>query len=714
MQVPRYPSVCRSQMQSPLDDLNPEQRRAVTFDGPALMVAAGPGSGKTRVVTRRIAYRIQQRGVRSDRTLAVTFTNRAAREMSARVHHLIDHHTHVPIGTFHWMCAGILRRRIGVLGYRSDFRLLQPWEARKMLHTVVPAAQGKDGSLLTGLADAVSGLKSGIRLEALAERNSIPVERLRRIADDYQRALRAANALDLDDLPYLAAKILREQAHIRELCRTAVDELLVDEYQDTNGVQQELVELLAPVHGTVVVVGDEDQAIYGWRHADAGGFQRFRTAFPSTEVVTLERSYRHHKYVARAANALIAGDENRLKKSIRTDLPAGDLPVCFAAADERDEAEWIAGEIARLTSLGKLQWSDIAVLYRINAQSRALEDALVRHSIPYRVLSGRSFYAREHVQRVYAYLRLALDSHDDTAAEVLLQSVSSLGPGRMGELRQRAQAQNTALVDSLACAHEIPRFPQSLRSALKVTHDRISTVRALRKSSLGQVVDAAVRAAGCDLDAEGKLTESVVEDFAEVRAVARMHHARRGTLRSLLDGATVDDSSSDSSNSVRMMSLHSAKGLEYRAIFMTGVEEGLLPHARSLQRTAEVEEERRLCYVGMTRAKDILCLSYAQSRLFGGRGTTGQPSRFIQEIGLHNMAFKVTTAKRITPRLATTRTGDRVRHTRWGTGTVEVVEGTGRDTLTTILFDTGGRRRLQLCHAPLSIDGEGPPDVFTG
>ena len=216
------------------------------------------------------------------------------------------------------------------------------------------------------------------------------------------------------------------------------------------------------------------------------------------------------------------------------------------------------------------------------------------------------------------------------------------------------------------------------------------------------------------MEAVGMLTESVREDFAEVQAMAHVHQARRGTLRSLVDAMTLEDSAHEGAGGVDVMSLHTAKGLEYRVVFLAGMEEGLLPHTRSLQRPVDVEEERRLCYVGMTRAKELLYLSYAQARLFGGHGTTGQPSRFIQEIGLHNMVLKVTPANRIKPRLATTRTGDRVRHTRWGTGTVEGVEGAGRDTLATILFDTGGRRRLQLCHAPLSIDGESPSHVATG
>jgi DNA helicase-2/ATP-dependent DNA helicase PcrA len=612
------------------------------------------------------------------------------------------------------MCAGILRRRIGVLGYRPDFRLLRPWEARKLVQSVISDGRQGAGISLSSVVDAVSGLKSGVEVDRLAERAGMPAERLTRIAEEYQRALRRINALDLDDLPFLTSTILKEHPYIRELCRASIDEVLVDEYQDTNAVQQELVELLAPRNGTVVVVGDEDQSIYGWRHADARSFERFRKAFPDTEVVMLQRSYRHHKFVARAANALIASDKNRTKKAIHTELPAGNRPVCFVAADERDEAEWIADEVVRLGSGKQCAWDDIAVLYRINAQSRVLEDALVRRSVPYRVLSGRSFYTREHIQRVIAYLRLALDQDDDAAVELLVRSLSGVAAGRITELRAWAATREISLVATLANADRIPRFPQKIRFALTALARRINQVGAVRKGSLVKLVDEALKVAQIELEEEGLLTESVLEDFAELRAVTRAHGSGRGTLRSLTDSLALDESAHGSPTGVNLMSLHSAKGLEYRVVFMSGMEEGLLPHRRSLPQPEDIEEERRLCYVGMTRAKETLYLSYAQARLLGGRGATGQPSRFIQEIGLQNMALKLTTARILKPRLATTSAGDRVHHTRWGTGTVEQVEGSGPDTVTTILFDTGGRRRLQLCHAPLSLHQERTRDVSSG
>jgi DNA helicase II / ATP-dependent DNA helicase PcrA len=701
-------------MTVPLDDLNPEQRQAVLYDGPSLMVMAGPGSGKTRVVTRRIAYRILEGHTPPSRILAVTFTNRAAHEMSNRVQALVEGGPRVPIGTFHWMCAGILRRRIAVLGYRPDFRLLKPWEARKLLQSLLSEDRADSSASLSSLAEAVSGLKSGVDMERLVERSGIAAERLRHVAGAYARALRAHNALDLDDLPLLAAAVLREHPHLRGLCRAAIDELLVDEYQDTNAVQQELVELLAPQRGTVVVVGDEDQAIYGWRHADARGFQRFQQAFPAGEVVVLQRSYRHHKFVARAANELIARHPNRTQKAIHTELPAGERPVCFVAVDERDEAEWIADEIGRLAAAGKVAWEDIAILYRINAQSRALEEALIQRNIPYRVLSGHSFYARPHIQRVLAYLRLALDRDDDAAAALLVRTVPGMGAARIEELRNRATGDGISLVTALAAVDRMTTFPHKVRLALAALGTQISGVAAVRKGPLSSAVDAALEAAERGLDEEGLLTESVHEDFGELRSMTRAHQQGRGTLRTLTDRLALDVRENNVPHGVNLLSLHSAKGLEYRVVFLSGLEEGVLPHARSLPRAEDVEEERRLCYVGMTRAKEILYLSYAQARLLGGRATTGQPSRFIREIGLHNMALKVSTAKRVKPRLATAGAGDRVYHAHWGAGTVEQVDGTGLDMVTTVLFDTGGRRRLQLCHAPLTLHREGPADVAAG
>ena len=693
--------------------LNSEQAEAVRFTGPALLVAAGPGSGKTRVITYRIAYSILTRRIEPRRILAVSFTNRASREMAVRLKALLGPDVHVPVGTFHWMCAGILRRHIGVLGHRSDFRVLQPSEARKILHPLLPETKTA-GLPVATWADALSGLKSGLSVEQQAERSGIEPHVIAAVAETYARALRERNALDLDDLPCLALTVLREHPHVRQRCRSAVTELLVDEYQDTNRVQQELVELLAPAPGTVVVVGDEDQAIYGWRHADAGGFERFRRAFPHCETVTLEESYRHHKFVARAANALIAHNANRTAKEIKTHLPAGERTVCFVAADERDEADWIAQEAQRLASGADLSDSDIAVLYRVNAQSRILEDAFVRHSVPYRVLSGRSFYIRPHVQRVVAYLRLALDDGDDAAAGALVDSLPGIGVVRGSEVRDWAAARGESLLDACRMGGPDQRFPRRVREALQSVAADVEAVRARRSGPVVSTVAEAIRMAEQSLDAAGLLTDAVVDDLAELRSIAEIHAAARGTLRSLVESLAIDSPESAADDGVHLMSLHAAKGLEYRVVFLCGLEEGVLPHERASRRRDSIEEERRLCYVGMTRAMQRLYLSYAQMRLQSGQRSAGGPSRFIKEIGLQNMVVRVSSASQRKPRLSGVAVGERVRHIRWGSGTVELVQGTGHDTLITVAFDLVGRKRLQLCHAPLSHLAEGGHDVAAG
>lgn len=571
-----------------------------------------------------------------------------------------------------------------------------------------------DAMQISLVGAAISAMKSGIEVELAAARNSIDLDQLRSAAEAYQRALSSANALDLDDLPFLAVRLLREHLDIRLQCQAVIEELMIDEYQDTNPVQQELVGLLAPPGGTVTVVGDEDQSIYGWRHASADGFVRFQTAFPGTETVMLQQSYRHCKFVARAADALMSHGHNRTKKSITTELPAGERPVCFSALDARDEADWIARQIVRLTTSKKLKWDEIAVLYRINAQSRALEDAMVRSGIPYRVLTGRSFYARIHVQAVVAYLRLSIDPDDDIAAQRLLEAVSGVGPGRILGVRAWAELHGVHLVAALSAVNDIPRLPSRVRTSLKALEERLQGVGALRKGALLPVVAEAIRAAQRGLEAQGLFTESVREDFDELLSIARVHGAGRGTLRSLTDRFAFEEPAGDAVGEVHLISLHGAKGLEYRAVFVAGLEEGVLPHARSLQRSEDIEEERRLCYVGMTRARETLHLSYAQARLVGSHQTTGRPSRFIKEIGLQNMTLQTSSAKRLRPRFLEVGLGDRVHHTRWGPGTVRLVEGSGADTLVTVRFDVGRQRRVQLCRAPLSRLDERPLDVADG
>ncbi len=688
-------------------ELDPQQREAVYYSGNALEVLAGPGSGKTRVVTHRIARLVLEYRAPPDRIVALTFTNRAAAEMRSRVKELLGTDTLVSAGTFHWLCAGLLRRWGRSIGIRPNFSVLRTGEANRALAAVLAETGGSRGLPIATAALLMSACKSGLEIVDAAARYGVASDTARELLGTYDRSLRALNALDLDDLPYLALQVLRQHERVKLACVARIDELLVDEYQDTNLVQQDLVFLLAPPTGTTVVVGDEDQSIYGWRFADARGFSRFAQQFPERRIVTLERSYRHYKYVGRAANALIAHNTQRTAKRIRTSLPAGDRPVCFAAANEQDEAQWIAQRILQLTERGTVQPDNVAVLYRTNTQSRPIEDALVARGFPYRVLSGQSFYQRPHVQRVISLLRLAVEESDDVAMLNLLASVRGIGPQRLNELRDGAIDARVSLYKLVENRSEKNDVPARVASEVRALLDDISKVRNARKQSLLIVCSLAAESVLGTYDRNGLATDAVRDDLEELRSVAAGRMKARATLRSFTDAIAIEEPSHGSGSGTCLLSLHAAKGLEFEAVFITGLEEGLLPHTKSLHRGADVEEERRLCYVGITRAQRRLYLSYARQRSLAGSAVTGQPSRFLEEIGTNNMTLEASTARSARARLSSTYPGARVSHARWGSGTVTMVEGDAAGGLATIRFDSVGEKRLQLRHAPLRQITEG-------
>lgn len=686
-----------------LEGLNEQQVRVVTHEAGPLLVLAGPGSGKTRVLTRRLAYQVRHRALPSQRLLGITFTNRAAEEMKARVGTLLGHESPLQLGTFHWMCHAILRRHAHALGYRRDFRLLTQAESRQMLRQVATAAGWGHDRRLTDLAAAISARKNGASVQAAARAAAVPCDTLHEIADRYSRHLKARNAFDLDDLLCVTLDLLEHDSRVREICRQAHDEVLVDEYQDTNPVQHRIVRLLAPDGGTVVAVGDEDQSIYGWRQADVRAILGFADDFPRTQIVKLEESYRGTKHILRAASALVAHNRERLGKTVYTRNPAGHRPECFVAGDEIEEAEWIATEVKRLHARDGRPWSDFAALYRLNAQSRALEDALIRHGIPYHVFAGRRFYDRPEIRRPVAFLRLALDPGDDAAASYLLGSLPTIGPKRLSVVEKIAAQHSMSVVDALSLTATLAALPRPVRSRLESLAAQIGAVRAVRERSLEHVVDAAIRAAAEGI-AESAATESELaqENLEELRGVVRESESKRGTLRALVDRLTMQADHESRSSGMWLMSLHAAKGLEFPVVFLPGLEEGILPYRRALENEREIEEERRLCYVGMTRASERLHLSYAHSRMLRGQTQMGQPSRFVAEIGQANLVQRVSRQASAKPRLFEVRPGERVRHSRWKAGTVLQVEGHGRDTLVTIRFDEAGTQRLQLCYAPLT------------
>lgn len=692
-------------MNSVLADLNDRQALAVTHAEGPLLVAAGPGTGKTKVITHRLAARVLGDGVASERLLAITFTNRAAEEMKSRVRALIGGERAIRVGTFHWACHAILRRHGNTGGIPPSFRLLTPSEARVVIRSV---GEGLAAAERARLPAAISALKNGAAPDVAARRNRLEPGLIVEVSAAYRRRLDSIGALDLDDLLVRSVDLLTAYPEILQRCRGAHDEILIDEYQDTNPVQQALVQLLTPASRAVVAVGDEDQAIYGWRQADSLGFRRFLAAFPDAKVVRLERSYRSTKRILRAASSLIKNNPERVGIELKTLNDAGEKPTCFVADDERDEADWVATEIAAARDRG-LDLRQVAVLYRINAQSRVLEDALIRRGLPYRIVGSQRFYDRPAVQQVVAHLRLA-HGDDDHAAAFLARGVPGIGERRLERLRERARDERTSLVEALAGA--VPGVSQDGAGMLRAIVENVVALRAMRADSLVRVVDAAIARVSEQIqNGLGIEQESAADDLAELRSVV-VEMGPRTTLPDLLDRVSLAGDDTPATG-VPLMTLHASKGLEYDVVFLVGLEEGLLPHRRSLDREEDIQEERRLAYVGMTRARRTLHLSYAHSRLWGGVQSLGEPSRFVSEIGHRQLSQLLSARRRLKPRLASVTVGERVMHPRWQRGVVTKVEGTGRQTLATVRFESG-ERRLQLCHAPLTKLGSDQSDGLAG
>ncbi|HKE76535.1 MAG TPA: DNA helicase PcrA [Acidimicrobiales bacterium] len=629
-----------------LDGLNPVQSDAVTHaDGP-LLVVAGAGSGKTRVLTHRIAHLIRDEGVSPFEILAITFTNKAADEMKSRVAALVGPVAEkMWVSTFHSACVRILRRDADQLGFPRQFTIYDQADAVRLTGYVI-----RDLGLDTkrfpprSVHATISAAKNdGIDVEAYAQRAGNLFER--KIADvfrEYQDRLRRAGSMDFDDLLTQALRLMREHPAVLEHYQRRFKHILVDEYQDTNRVQNELVLLLAADHRNVCVVGDQDQSIYAFRGADMRNIVEFEDAFPDTTVVLLEQNYRSTQTILDAANAVIANNVGRKPKELWTDHGAGDPIVRYHADDEVDEAGWITREIARLHDTGEvegiggeaLRWGDIAVFYRTNAQSRVLEEQLMRADIPYKVVGGTRFYDRREIKDAVAYLRAVVNPVDEVSLKrIINEPKRGVGDTSIGK------------VDAYATAHNI-----SFIEALRRSEDAGVTGKAARgiEQFLGLLDDVADLAMGGPgpllqqlLERSGYLdqleTERTIESEGRLENLAELVGAAEEveTVDEFLEQISLvsdTDSLDDDTTSVVLMTLHSAKGLEFPVVFLIGLEDGVFPHLRSLTEPDQLEEERRLAYVGITRARRRLYLTHAWSRTLFGGTQYNPPSRFLDEI----------------------------------------------------------------------------------
>jgi DNA helicase-2/ATP-dependent DNA helicase PcrA len=737
--------------------LNTAQRTAVEHPGGPLLVLAGAGSGKTRVLTARIAHLIQACGVPPERIFAVTFTNKAAGEMRVRVATLLGADPRgLWIGTFHALSARLLRREAPALGFTHTFTIYDVDDTQGLIKRLLE--QGGH-SVRSYPPRAVHGVISAAknRLVGPAELRSAAESPLERVAADiYEHlgtALRLANAMDFDDLLLHPLALFREHPERLAGWQRRFHHVLVDEFQDTNRAQYLLVRQLAAEHRNLCVVGDDDQAIYGWRGADVRHMLAFERDFPGAAVIRLEENYRSTQVILDAANAVIAGNRERLGKTLFTVKRGGEPVVAFTAADERDEAEWLAREFASLASDGHADWSDCAVLYRTNAQSRPLEEALRMRGVPYRIVGAVSFYERREVKDLLAYLRLLANPADDEAfLRAVMAPRRGIGDASLAVVIQAAGRWGWPLLATAAAAGRLPELRPNVRDLLAAF---AGTVARLRENVGGAdpatALESIVAVTGYEqylaeegpegvdrLDNVRELIAGAAE-WAEVAQPSEDDQPEDSLIQRYLTQAALvtpaDEGDTGAGSRVTLMTVHTAKGLEWPVVALAGLEEGLFPLGRAAGEEGGLEEERRLCYVGLTRARERLYLSWARARYRYGRLELAEPSRFLDAVPRHALAERSTAARwglraqeRARPRRARAgavddfdfpaeelsqdapryAAGERVRHRKFGSGVVRAVTGRGRDLKVTVAFDDEeiGVKHLLAAYAGLERDWE--------
>jgi DNA helicase-2/ATP-dependent DNA helicase PcrA len=713
-----------------LEGLNAQQREAVLATEGAVLILAGAGSGKTRVITHRVAHLVLERGVPSENVLAVTFTNKAAGEMKARTEALLAGQTlRSWISTFHSLCVRILRREAGAAGLPRDFVI---YDEDDQLSAVREALRGLDLSEKLHpprrLLSRISAAKNAGRVPE-EDGADDAVDVYARVAARYRQTLTAANALDFDDLLLRTVALLGADPAVREAYQRRFRYILVDEYQDTNRVQYELVRHLAGREGNVTVVGDEDQSIYSWRGADIRNILDFEADFPGARILRLEENYRSSQAILDAASSLVAHNRQRKGKTLRATRTGGEPVHLHQAADEFEEAAWVVNRLAGQGGQGRA-----AILYRMNAQSRLLEEALMRRGLPYTVVGGVGFYERREVKDLLAYLRLVVNPADSMALRrVLNVPARGIGPRTIEEVERLAGERGASLWDALGLVEEERRLPARATLPLARFRELLEAIRAERealgvKALLQRLLQQSGYAAAlAEMDTHE--SQDRLENLAELLSAAAEYESREDapTASGFLDRVSLlsetDVAKGDAP--VVLMTLHSAKGLEFDWIFLAGLEEGLIPHARSLQSDAGLEEERRLCYVGMTRARARLFLTFAQSRQVFGQRKLSEPSRFLGEIPRERVtltsdsrsyepAYVPRRRSGESPRplpapaapanLTGLRAGARVRHPLFGVGTVLRADGAGDDLKLTVSFPGVGAKRLVARFAGLELE----------
>jgi DNA helicase II / ATP-dependent DNA helicase PcrA len=703
-----------------LADLNPAQREAVlATEGPVLVVA-GAGSGKTRVLTHRIAHLVSACGVKPQEVLAITFTNKAAGEMKERLEGLLgDIAPRMWVMTFHAACGRILRREAPRLGYRSNFTIYDQADQVRLVKLCLEELDRDPKRFVPrGIHAQISMAKNQLILpEAYKARvSSFYDQTVADVYELYQRRLINSNAVDFDDLLLLTVEVLERFPEARTRWQKAFRYVLVDEYQDTNHAQYRLLQLLAGEHKNVFAVGDPDQSVYAFRGADIRNILEFERDFGGAKLIALEQNYRSTNSILQAANKVISHNRERKPKNLWSELGDGEPVRVIEVEDEHAEARFVAAEVASLIDEGS-SGSEIAVFYRTNAQSRVLEDVLVRQEIPYQVIGGPKFYERAEIKDAIAYLQVIDNSFDAVSlSRIANRPRRGIGDASLARLQTYADAQGISLWEALERPEEAGCGGAPLRAIERFRTLMESSMAGALELSVPEVLERVLERSGYldALEAERTVeAQGRIENVLELVGVAREyqerseHPALSEFLQQLSLYSDQDDLSAERSL-VTLMTLHNAKGLEFRAVFLIGMEEGVFPHSRSLEEQG-LEEERRLAYVGLTRAKERLTLTHASSRsLWGSRGYN-LPSRFLDELPQDEIERErlrpsswsgygapTVSVRRDVPDLST---GDSVRHSTLGEGIVTRIEADG--TVTVRFAEDGVERRLMLDYAPL-------------
>ena len=633
-----------------LEGMNRQQEAAITAGAGPVLVLAGPGSGKTSVLTRRIAWMIREQRVPHHRIMAVTFTNKAAGEMRSRVEALLgDRLRGLQIGTFHATCARFLRREAELLGYRRDYVIYDSDDQVALVKNVVKSL-GIDPKRYNprAILSKISSAKNEMILPPQFQSLDYFGEIVKQVYAAYQRALHDANAMDFDDLLLNMVKLLRDNDHLRDMYQSRFEQVLVDEFQDTNSVQYELVRLLAAPQNNVFVVGDEDQAIYAFRGADYRNVLRFQESYEEAAVILLEQNYRSTQNILDLARAVIDRNRNRTPKALHTDLGRGGMVTVFEAYDERYEAEEVLERIHQLRSQEGLDWKDFAVMYRTNAQSRAMEQAFVNKAVPYMLVGGVGFYKRREVKDLLAYLRLVNNPDDRISFERIINvPARGIGKKSLQAFLDWVTRENLSIADALNRLFYDDPTPLAAAARKKFAAFAEMLAGWQEMAKVGDLLNMFDKITAqtryyLHLDDSSKIPEEAIEradNVQELRGLLQYAMEYEQPLHEFLaeQSLVADvDSLKDNNDAVTLMTLHAAKGLEFPVVFITGLEAGILPHFRSFEEVDGLEEERRLFYVGVTRAKHRLFLSYAFRRaLYSGAGGLAAPSEFLADLPPH-------------------------------------------------------------------------------